>query len=69
METKGRRESRQEGEARARARAQRVLADSGASGEQFGEPRGWALKWDGPSLPEDREVEEGEATSPTRRDL
>jgi len=67
METRRDRESKQEGEAR--ARAQRVLADSGASGEQFGEPRGWALKWDGPSLPEDREVEEGGTTSPARRDL
>jgi hypothetical protein len=64
METRQERLSRQEREARAKAE-ERVLADSGASGERFGEPRGWALKWDGPSLPEDREVEEGGKTWPT----
>lgn len=63
METGQERRSRQEREAR--AKAERVLADSGASGERFGEPRGWALKWDGLSLPEDREVEEAGTTSPT----
>jgi len=47
----------------ARKRALRVLAGSGASAEQFGEPRGYALDWDGPSLPEDKEVEEGGSTS------
>jgi len=63
METRQSRRSRTEREAR--AKAERVLADSGASGERFGEPRGWALKWDGPSLPEDREVEEEMTSSPT----
>ena len=41
---------------KARARALRVLAGSGASTEQFGEPRGYALNWDGPSLPDDAEL-------------
>jgi len=63
METRQSRRSRTEREAR--AKAERVLADSGASGERFAEPRGWALKWDGPSLPEDREVEEEMTSSPT----
>ncbi len=40
----------------ARTRAQRVLADGEAGAERFAEPRGWALKWDGASLPEDSEV-------------
>jgi hypothetical protein len=53
----------------ARKRALRVLAGSGASAEQFGEPRGYALEWDGPSLPEDKEVEEGGSTSPAERAL
>ncbi len=47
------------GEQTARARAQRVLANSGAGGERFAEPRGWALKWDGAALPEDKDVEDG----------
>jgi len=39
-----------------RKRALRVLAGSGASAEQFGEPRGDALEWDGTGLPDDAEV-------------
>jgi hypothetical protein len=65
METKEKRGLGRQGD----ARAQRVLADSGASEERFGEPRGWALKWDGPSLPEDREVKEGESRSPSESAL
>jgi hypothetical protein len=42
-----------DGERRESSRADRVLANSGATGESFAEPRGWALKWDGASLPED----------------
>jgi hypothetical protein len=53
----------------ARKRALRVLAGSGASAEQFGEPRGYALEWDGTSLPEDKEVEEGGSTSLAQRAL
>ena len=51
----------------ARPRAQRILANSGAGEERFAEPRGWALRWDGASLPEDRDVEDGEALSRARR--
>ena len=61
MEKNMKAESKSEHEAR--NRAARVLAGSGASAEQFGEPRGYALKWDGPALPEDREVEEGGSNS------
>jgi hypothetical protein len=46
-----------------RMRSERVLANSGATGENFGEPRGWALKWDGTGLPEDTEVTDGGAMS------
>jgi hypothetical protein len=65
MKTRAKGDSRHQAE----ARAQRVLADSGASEERFGEPRGWALKWDGPSLPEDREVKEGGSRSPSESAL
>ena len=47
----------------ARVRSERVLANSGATRENFGEPRGWALKWDGTGLPEDAEVTDGGALS------
>jgi len=58
------RENRQDtSEQKARARAQRVLANSGAGEERFAEPRGWALRWDGAALPEDRDVEDGGALS------
>ena len=40
---------------RDRAWAQRVLANSGADQEGFGEPQGWSLKWDGAGFPEDTE--------------
>ena len=50
-------------EEKARVRSERVLANSGATGENFGEPRGWALKWDGTGLPEDTEVTDGGALS------
>ena len=50
-------------EERARVRSERVLANSGATGENFGEPRGWALKWDGTGLPEDTEATDGGALS------
>jgi len=53
----------------ARKRALKVLAGSGASSEQFGEPRAYALEWDGPSLPEDKEVEEGSSTPLAQRAL
>ena len=53
----------------ARKRALKVLAGSGASAELFGEPRAYALEWDGPSLPEDKEVEEGGSTSPIHQAL
>ena len=43
----------------ARVRSERVLANSGATRENFGEPRGWALKWDGAGLPEDAAVMDG----------
>lgn len=62
------RENRQDtSEKSARTRAQRVLANSGASEERFAEPRGWALRWDGAALPEDGDVEGGEALSRARR--
>jgi hypothetical protein len=67
METRREAESKPEHEAR--TRAARVLAGSGASTEHFGEPRGYALKWDGLSLPEDGEVEEGGTPSSTPRAL
>lgn len=41
---------------KARARAQRVLANSGAGEERFAEPRGWSVKWDVSGLPQDAEV-------------
>jgi hypothetical protein len=44
-----------DGERRESNRTDRVLANSGATGESFAEPRGWSLKWDGTSLPEDEE--------------
>jgi hypothetical protein len=50
-------ERKSEGREKARAQAERVLANSGATGEGFAEPRGWSLKWDGPSLPEDQDAE------------
>jgi hypothetical protein len=50
-------------EQEARVRSERVLANSGAARENFGEPRGWALKWDGTGLPEDTEVTDGGALS------
>ncbi|MGB9300320.1 MAG: hypothetical protein WCD51_06970 [Anaerolineae bacterium] len=53
---------------KARKRALRVLAGSGASAEQFGEPRGYALKWDGTALPDDPEVAEAGA-SPQPQDV
>ncbi len=53
----------------ARKRALKVLAGSGASAELFGEPRGYALEWDGSSLPEDKEVEEGGSNSRAQRAL
>jgi hypothetical protein len=53
-------------EERARVRSERVLANSGATKENFGEPRGWALKWDGTGLPEDAEVTSGGALSEAR---
>jgi len=53
----------------ARKRALKVLAGSGASAELFGEPRAYALEWDGLSLPEDKEVEEGGSTSPAQQAL
>lgn len=40
---------------RDRAWVQRVLANSGADQEGFGEPQGWSLKWDGDSFPEEAE--------------
>jgi hypothetical protein len=40
---------------RDRAWAQRVLANSGADQEGFGEPQGWSLKWDGAGFAEDAE--------------
>jgi hypothetical protein len=67
METNMKAESQREHEAR--TRAARVLAGSGASAEQFGEPRGYALNWDGPALPEDREVEEAGSDSLALRAL
>ena len=59
MGTRGKR--MQDKEKGVRAWARRVLANSGAGGESFAEPRGWALKWDGESLPDDSEVEDEEA--------
>jgi hypothetical protein len=51
MDTRSRKKSdREPGEGK---RTDRVLANSGATGEGFAEPRGWSLKWDGASLPED----------------
>jgi len=47
--------NKSDGERRESRWADRVLANSGATGEGFAEPRGWALKWDGASLPEDGE--------------
>jgi hypothetical protein len=41
---------------KARARALRVLANSGAGEQRFAEPRGWSLKWDGTGLPDDAEL-------------
>ena len=40
---------------RARARAQRVLANSGVGEERFSEPQGWSLKWDGDGFPDETE--------------
>ena len=40
---------------RARAWAQRVLANSGAGEEPFSEPQGWSLKWDGDGFPDETE--------------
>jgi hypothetical protein len=48
----GKKSDREWGESK---RAERVLANSGATREGFAEPRGWSLKWDGASLPEDGE--------------
>ena len=56
-----RRKRRRDKDESARAWARRVLGNSGAGCESFAEPRGWALKWDGESLPDDSEVEDGEA--------
>jgi hypothetical protein len=53
MDTRSGKES--DGERGDSKRADRVLANSGATRESFAEPRGWSLKWDGASLPEDRE--------------
>jgi hypothetical protein len=62
MDTRsGRKPDRERKESR---RADRVLANSGATGESFGEPRGWALKWDGASLPEDGESLDEAAPGP-----
>jgi hypothetical protein len=43
-------------EKKARERAQRVLANSGAGEQRFAEPRGWSVKWDGTGLPDDAEL-------------
>jgi hypothetical protein len=56
-------EKKAEGKGKARRQAERVLANSGATTEGFAEPRGWSLKWDGPSLPEDEEMEQEAAPS------
>lgn len=56
-------ERKREGKGKASRQAERVLANSGATTEGFAEPRGWSLKWDGPSLPEDEETEQGAAPS------
>jgi len=53
---------------KARARALRVLANSGAGEERFAEPRGWSVKWDGTALPDDAEVAEAGA-SPRPQDV
>jgi hypothetical protein len=49
-------------EKKARTRALRVLANSGAGEERFAEPRGWSVKWDGTSFPDDAEVAEAGAS-------
>lgn len=41
----------------ARAMTEKVVANSGATSEHFGEPQGWALKWDGAALPDDTKPE------------
>jgi hypothetical protein len=46
---------------KARARALRVLANSGAGEQRFAEPRGWSLEWDGTGLPDDAELAEAGA--------
>ena len=42
---------------RAQIRPEKVVANSGATSEHFGEPQGWALKWDGAALPDDTKPE------------
>ncbi len=49
----------------AHARAEKVLANSGATSAKFAEPQGWALKWDGAALPDDTEPEDGRSSSGT----
>jgi hypothetical protein len=58
-----RRDRGSEGQEKTHARVDRVLANSGATTEGFAEPRGWSLKWDGPSLPEDEDTEQESAPS------
>jgi hypothetical protein len=62
MDTRsGKKSDRERGESK---RAERVLANSGATRESFAEPRGWSLKWDGASLPEDGESPDEAAPGP-----
>ena len=54
---------------RNRTWVQRVLANSGADEEGFGEPQGWSLKWDGGSFPEDTEgSDKGDASESREAD-
>jgi hypothetical protein len=55
-------------EKKARERAQRVLANSGAGEQRFAEPRGWSVKWDGTGLPDDAELADA-GSLPEPRDV
>jgi len=50
-----------------RAQREKVLANSGATSDNFAEPQGWALKWDGEAFPDDEEGESEGSSSPPAR--